>query len=104
MLPATLTGFAIAGGFGSVMLYTAMAALSDHQGRDAGAGRGDRRLRRPPRPGLGGLARVGRASHGRGPFALGALADGYGTNTAFLMVPVLAGLAAGGVLSARRPA
>ncbi|WP_431897375.1 hypothetical protein [Nonomuraea sp. bgisy101] len=41
---------------------------------------------------------------GVGPFALGALADGYGTHTSFLMVPVLAGLAAGGVLSARRPA
>ncbi|MEU7894418.1 hypothetical protein AB0B45_16350 [Nonomuraea sp. NPDC049152] len=41
---------------------------------------------------------------GVGPFALGALADGYGTHTAFLMVPVLAGLAAGGVLSARQPA
>ncbi|MBE1563785.1 MFS transporter [Nonomuraea africana] len=31
-LPFTLTGFALAGGFGSVMLYTAMAALSDHHG------------------------------------------------------------------------
>ncbi|MFC7718659.1 MFS transporter [Nonomuraea recticatena] len=31
-LPFTLLGFALAGGFGSVMLYTAMAALSDHHG------------------------------------------------------------------------
>ncbi|MFD0469525.1 MFS transporter [Nonomuraea thailandensis] len=31
-LPLTLLGYGVAGGFGSVMLYSAMAALSDHQG------------------------------------------------------------------------
>lgn len=31
-LPVTLLGYGVAGGFGSVMLYTAMAALSDHHG------------------------------------------------------------------------
>ena len=36
-----------------------------------------------------------------GPLALGALADGFGTWHAFLMVPVLIALAAGGVLIAR---
>nr|WP_277350310.1 MFS transporter [Nonomuraea sp. FMUSA5-5] len=35
-LPLTLLGYAVAGGFGSAMLYTAMAALSDHHG-SAGA-------------------------------------------------------------------
>ncbi|GGS72974.1 hypothetical protein GCM10010156_34880 [Planobispora rosea] len=39
---------------------------------------------------------------GLGPFLLGALADGYGTHQAFLMVPVLIGLAVGGVLASRR--
>ncbi|MFI6817072.1 MFS transporter [Nonomuraea sp. NPDC050328] len=38
---------------------------------------------------------------GAGPLVLGALADGYGTVNAFLMVPVLIGLAVAGVLSAR---
>ncbi|MEU7001078.1 MFS transporter [Nonomuraea sp. NPDC046570] len=32
-LPATLLGYGVAGLFGSVMLYAAMAALSDHHGR-----------------------------------------------------------------------
>lgn len=36
-----------------------------------------------------------------GPFVLGALADGFGTRAAFLLVPVLIGLAVGGVLTAR---
>ncbi|MFF4197710.1 MFS transporter [Nonomuraea sp. NPDC001831] len=31
-LPLTLLGYGLAGGFGSVMLYAAMAELSDHQG------------------------------------------------------------------------
>ncbi|WP_440074017.1 MFS transporter [Streptosporangium sp. OZ121] len=35
---------------------------------------------------------------GIGPFLLGALADGFGTQQAFLMVPALIGLAAGGLL------
>jgi hypothetical protein len=35
---------------------------------------------------------------GIGPFLLGALADGFGTQQAFLMVPVLIGLAVGGLL------
>ncbi|GAA0830412.1 MFS transporter [Streptosporangium amethystogenes subsp. fukuiense] len=35
---------------------------------------------------------------GSGPFLLGALADGFGTQQAFLMVPVLIGLAVGGLL------
>ncbi|MEU9891542.1 MFS transporter [Sphaerisporangium sp. NPDC051011] len=40
---------------------------------------------------------------GAGPFVLGALADGFGTHTAFLMVPVLIACAIGGIaLSARR--
>ncbi|MBB2914762.1 putative MFS family arabinose efflux permease [Streptosporangium becharense] len=41
---------------------------------------------------------------GAGPFLLGALADGFGTQQAFLMVPALVGLAVGGVLvnSSRR--
>nr|WP_260408185.1 MFS transporter [Planomonospora venezuelensis] len=39
---------------------------------------------------------------GAGPFLLGALADGFGTRQAFLLVPALIGLAAGGVLSAGR--
>ncbi|MFB4285284.1 MULTISPECIES: MFS transporter [unclassified Nonomuraea] len=39
-----------------------------------------------------------------GPLALGALADGFGTRTAFLMVPVLIGLAVAGVLSSSRRA
>lgn len=58
------------------------------------------------RPGLAAAAAPVWAglAMGAGPFALGALADGYGTHTAFLMVPVLAALAAAGVLSARRPA
>ncbi|GAA2693123.1 MFS transporter [Nonomuraea recticatena] len=38
---------------------------------------------------------------GAGPFALGALADGFGTHTAFLIVPALVAVAVGGVLSAR---
>ncbi|MFI9558471.1 MFS transporter [Nonomuraea endophytica] len=38
-----------------------------------------------------------------GPFALGALADGFGTRTAFLMVPVLIALAVAGVLVSREP-
>ncbi|GAA3712275.1 MFS transporter [Nonomuraea antimicrobica] len=37
-----------------------------------------------------------------GPLALGTLADGFGTWTAFLMVPVLIGLALAGVLTAGR--
>lgn len=37
---------------------------------------------------------------GSGPFLLGALADGFGTQQAFLMVPVLIGLAVGGLLAA----
>ncbi|MEU0570529.1 MFS transporter [Nonomuraea sp. NPDC005983] len=36
-----------------------------------------------------------------GPLLLGALADGFGTSTAFLLVPVLIGLAVCGVLSSR---
>ncbi|GIH78521.1 MFS transporter [Planobispora longispora] len=39
---------------------------------------------------------------GAGPFLLGALADGFGTHQAFLMVPVLIGLAVGGVLASGR--
>ncbi|MEV4178355.1 MFS transporter [Nonomuraea sp. NPDC049709] len=39
-----------------------------------------------------------------GPLALGTLADGFGTRTAFLMVPVLIGLAVAGVLSSSRRA
>ncbi|WP_084965689.1 MFS transporter [Thermoactinospora rubra] len=39
---------------------------------------------------------------GVGPLVLGALADGLGTRTAFLMVPVLIALAVGGVLAATR--
>lgn len=39
-----------------------------------------------------------------GPLVLGALADGFGTRNAFLMVPVLIGLAAAGVLSSSRRA
>ncbi|MGC5016796.1 MFS transporter [Streptosporangium sp. DT93] len=35
---------------------------------------------------------------GMGPFLLGALADGFGTRTAFLMVPVLIGVALAGLL------
>jgi predicted MFS family arabinose efflux permease len=38
---------------------------------------------------------------GVGPFALGALADGYGTHGAFLLIPVLIAVAMGGVLCAR---
>ncbi|WTY86792.1 MFS transporter [Sphaerisporangium sp. NBC_01403] len=42
---------------------------------------------------------------GIGPFALGALADGFGTRTAFLMVPLLIVLAVAGIaLSSRPPA
>ncbi|GAA3157591.1 MFS transporter [Planomonospora alba] len=37
---------------------------------------------------------------GAGPFLLGALADGFGTRQAFLLVPTLIGLAVGGVLAA----
>ncbi|GGO83147.1 MFS transporter [Nonomuraea cavernae] len=36
-----------------------------------------------------------------GPLALGALADGFGTRYAFLLVPVFIGLAIGGVITAR---
>jgi predicted MFS family arabinose efflux permease len=44
------------------------------------------------------------AAVGVGPFALGALADGFGTRTAFLMVPLLIALAITGVaLSFRSP-
>ncbi|MBG0826483.1 MFS transporter [Planomonospora sp. ID67723] len=39
---------------------------------------------------------------GAGPFLLGALADGFGTRQAFLLVPALIGLAVGGVLTAGR--
>ncbi|GAA3625153.1 hypothetical protein GCM10022419_133420 [Nonomuraea rosea] len=39
-----------------------------------------------------------------GPLALGALADGFGTGTAFLMVPMFIGLAVAGVLSSSRRA
>lgn len=39
---------------------------------------------------------------GAGPFLLGALADGFGTHQAFLLVPVLVGLAIGGVLTSRQ--
>jgi predicted MFS family arabinose efflux permease len=39
-----------------------------------------------------------------GPLALGALADGFGTGTAFLMVPVFIALAVAGVLSSSRRA
>ncbi|GAA0946351.1 MFS transporter [Nonomuraea longicatena] len=46
-------------------------------------------------PVYGGLAM------GAGPFALGALSDGLGTRTAFLLVPVLIALAVGGFLAAR---
>lgn len=38
---------------------------------------------------------------GAGPFVLGALADGFSTHTAFLLVPVLVGFAVGGVLISR---
>ncbi|MEU8269905.1 MFS transporter [Sphaerisporangium sp. NPDC049002] len=42
---------------------------------------------------------------GIGPFALGAIADGFGTRTAFLMVPLLIALAIAGIaLSSRPPA
>lgn len=44
------------------------------------------------------------AAMAAGPLALGALADGFGTGTAFLMVPALIGLAVAGVLApGRRP-
>jgi hypothetical protein len=36
-----------------------------------------------------------------GPFVLGALGDGFGTHTAFLLAPALIGLAIGGILSSR---
>ncbi|WP_449062110.1 MFS transporter [Planomonospora algeriensis] len=39
---------------------------------------------------------------GAGPFVLGALADGFGAQRAFLMVPVLIGLAVGGILAGDR--
>ncbi|MBG0814744.1 sugar MFS transporter [Planomonospora sp. ID82291] len=39
---------------------------------------------------------------GAGPFVLGALADGFGAQRAFLMVPVLIGLAVGGILAGGR--
>lgn len=39
---------------------------------------------------------------GAGPFLLGALADGFGTHQAFLLVPVLVGMAISGVLIARQ--
>ncbi|TDD47997.1 MFS transporter [Nonomuraea terrae] len=42
------------------------------------------------------------AAMAAGPLALGALADGFGTRTAFLMVPVLIGLAVAGVLISSR--
>lgn len=38
---------------------------------------------------------------GVGPLMLGALGDGFGTHTAFLLAPALIGLAAGGILSSR---
>ncbi|MEZ0075225.1 sugar MFS transporter [Planotetraspora sp. GP83] len=38
---------------------------------------------------------------GSGPFVLGALGDGFGTHTAFLLAPALIGLAIGGILSSR---
>ncbi|GAA0999311.1 MFS transporter [Acrocarpospora macrocephala] len=41
---------------------------------------------------------------GASPLVLGALGDGFGTHTAFLMAPVLIGLATGAVLSSRQPA
>ncbi|WP_214110928.1 MFS transporter [Acrocarpospora catenulata] len=40
---------------------------------------------------------------GAGPLVLGALGDGFGTHTAFLLAPALMGLAIGGILSSRRP-
>ncbi|MBP2705608.1 MFS transporter [Microbispora sp. RL4-1S] len=46
----------------------------------------------------------GGAGAAAGPFLLGALGDGFGTHTAFLLAPVLIGLAAGGTLSSRSPA
>ncbi|GAA0435211.1 MFS transporter [Acrocarpospora corrugata] len=41
---------------------------------------------------------------GAGPLVLGALGDGFGTHTAFLLAPALIGLAIGAVFSSRRPA
>jgi predicted MFS family arabinose efflux permease len=40
---------------------------------------------------------------GASPLVLGALGDGFGTHTAFLLAPALIGLATGGVLSSRWP-
>lgn len=42
------------------------------------------------------------AAVGAGPFLLGALADSFGTQQAFLMVPALIGLAVGGILVSSR--
>ncbi|MFF4779568.1 MFS transporter [Microtetraspora fusca] len=46
----------------------------------------------------------GSLGSGGGPFVLGALGDGFGTHTAFLLVPALILLACGGILSSRSPA
>jgi fucose permease len=41
------------------------------------------------------------AGTGVGPFLLGALADGFGSHQAFLIVPVLIGFSVAGVLASR---
>ncbi|MCA2229836.1 MFS transporter [Nonomuraea aurantiaca] len=81
-------GLALSGLGASLHFPLALAALITHAGD------------RPDRAGAAAPIWAGSAM-AIGPLALGALADGFGTWNAFLLVPVLIGLAAGGVLIAR---
>lgn len=81
-------GLALSGIGAALHFPLALAALITHSGG------------RPDRAGAAAPIWAGSAM-AVGPLALGALADGFGTWYAFLMVPVLIALAAGGVLIAR---
>ncbi|WP_067185924.1 MFS transporter [Microtetraspora niveoalba] len=88
--PAAYAGLALSGLGISVHFPMALSRVIDASG-----GRPDM---------ASGAASIwGSVGSGGGPFVLGALGDGFGTHTAFLLVPALILLACGGILSSRSP-
>ncbi|MCT9935282.1 MFS transporter [Planotetraspora sp. A-T 1434] len=86
--PAGYAGLALSGLGISVLFPLALARIIDASG-----GRPDQ---------ASAIASIwAGVGAGTAPFALGALGDGFGTHTAFLLAPALIGLAIGGILSSR---
>jgi fucose permease len=86
--PPAYAGLAVSGLGMSVLFPLALARIIDASG-----GRPDK---------ASGSASIwSGVGAGAGPFILGALGDGFGTHTAFLLAPALIGLAMGGILSSR---